>query len=155
MTEAEQVRVYRNLRLDPRQPASAVRSVYASQCLSCGVCCAYYAQNPFHIDLNEADTPPPKLVQIGPRHTGRGGDGWNDNRYMRTVDLKAKDFFGWKGFKKCIAFEGTMGKEVRCGIYEQRPRACSEYDPGSPGCLNARRWAGMPPPEDIMALGRS
>ena len=43
----------------------------------------------------------------------------------------------------CLALEGPDG-DVRCTIYEARPRLCHELQPGDPHCLESRRNAGLP-----------
>ncbi|MEW6166020.1 MAG: YkgJ family cysteine cluster protein [Pseudomonadota bacterium] len=52
---------------------------------------------------------------------------------------------------RCIALAGTIGHEVRCTIYANRPVACSEFAPlsalgmGDAACDDARRRQGLPP----------
>lgn len=155
MTDSE-ANYLRRMRNDSRQSCLDIRKVYADECLTCGICCVYYSQRPFGVPVQIADNAPRKLVQIGPRLKYDGTDSsWSTNRYMRTEGLPAKNFWGWIGFSKCAALKGKVGLNVRCGIYEQRPRACSDFDPGSPACIKARRWVNAPPPKDILALGHS
>ena len=40
---------------------------------------------------------------------------------------------------RCIALQGTVGACVSCKIYEARPQACRNFQPGSPLCLEARQ----------------
>jgi|SRR6185503_3031279 len=156
MNETESRRLL-HLQYDNRQSAVAVRDVYGSECSKCGACCIYYSQGPFGVPVALSDTPPKKLVQIGPRlkYDGEAYKEWNTNSYMRSVPLAASMFFGREGFKKCVALNGELGQSVRCVIYESRPRPCVEFDPGSRACIRARAWAGMPSAEGIMDLGRS
>lgn len=38
----------------------------------------------------------------------------------------------------CAAFTGECGSSCACEIYEQRPRACHDFKPGSVHCTSAR-----------------
>jgi Fe-S-cluster containining protein len=40
---------------------------------------------------------------------------------------------------RCVALEGTVGKQVSCTIYDIRPEVCRKFKPGSPVCRMARR----------------
>ena len=40
---------------------------------------------------------------------------------------------------RCLALRGTVGRRVRCTIYDQRPAACRKVEPGSERCLAHRR----------------
>jgi len=42
---------------------------------------------------------------------------------------------------RCKALEGVIGACVSCSIYENRPRVCKQFEPGSPGCKEARSRA--------------
>ena len=52
---------------------------------------------------------------------------------------------------RCLALAGTVGVEVACTIYVQRPEACREFAPfaalgeGDEACDEARRRCGLPP----------
>jgi Fe-S-cluster containining protein len=39
---------------------------------------------------------------------------------------------------------GEVGRDCACAIHPDRPRACREFEVGSPGCLFAREAAGLP-----------
>lgn len=148
---------WRRLWRDPRQPSESVQSAFSGSCLECGACCLIYATRPFLIPLFESDAPPSKLVQIGPRLSTHGPEpDWDTNRYMRIdrQSARAKDGAIYD-YGKCIALDFVPGKRVGCKIYEERPRCCSEFAPGSPACVRARDWVRLSPPEDVMALGRS
>lgn len=43
----------------------------------------------------------------------------------------------------CVALRGTIGGEVRCACYEQRPEVCRTFQPGSEECRWARGEAGL------------
>jgi uncharacterized protein len=44
---------------------------------------------------------------------------------------------------RCIALRGSIGKHVRCSIYEVRPRPCRRVEPGDASCLRARADAAL------------
>ncbi len=42
---------------------------------------------------------------------------------------------------RCVALSGTIGRAVKCQIYEWRPSPCQDFAMGSDGCSRARlRW---------------
>ena len=49
---------------------------------------------------------------------------------------------------RCVALEGEIGRNVRCGIYQRRPGPCQELESGSDACKRARRKHGLPPLAD-------
>jgi Fe-S-cluster containining protein len=135
-----------------RQSNGVFRDIYTPECQRCGVCCViYHSANPFSISTPTIDRSPipKKFIQIGPRNE-RG-----NNKYLRTVNLKNKQFNGGQQFQVCIALEGSPRRSVKCGIYPIRPKCCSNFDPGSPACVASRHWASMADPEDVFWLGRS
>lgn len=47
---------------------------------------------------------------------------------------------------RCTALAGTLGVEVGCRVYEDRPLVCREFTAGSDDCLALRRVFGFDPP---------
>ena len=41
--------------------------------------------------------------------------------------------------KVCAAFGGVVGSTCFCGIYEERPSACRQFEVGGRACREARR----------------
>ena len=39
---------------------------------------------------------------------------------------------------RCKQLQGVIGKDCKCGIYENRPSVCAMFKPGSEACLQAR-----------------
>lgn len=133
-----------------RQPSRIIKDTYAAECQSCGMCCVRYFYFPFCAaveDSNPPQEPPRKLVQIGPRKGAL-------NRYLRRVPIGISK---WDGFGKCVALDLTLAPshKASCTIYEQRPKCCTDFDPGSPACQSIREWARMDPPAGLVELGRS
>jgi Fe-S-cluster containining protein len=57
----------------------------------------------------------------------------------------------------CRNLEGTRpdgGENKRCTIYEDRPTACRNFEPGSSACLSARAKFGLDGHEPTAALNR-
>jgi uncharacterized protein len=46
--------------------------------------------------------------------------------------------------QRCVALEGTVGKQVGCAIYRLRPTPCRDLQAGSVECLERRREKGLP-----------
>lgn len=52
---------------------------------------------------------------------------------------------------RCVALEGSTGRQVSCSIYDRRPGPCRDFAPYAPlgmgddACDRARRRYGLPP----------
>lgn len=138
-----------------------LKALYSDECQRCGMCCIFYAFRPFSMPIAaQGSQPPRKFIQIGKRHSqytrdeaiafsrGESKVGQEMNAYLRIKPDRI-----WKGHNRCAALEGIQGVKVSCRIYSERPYACSDFDPGSPNCLNIRKWAGIDPIDD--GYGRS
>jgi hypothetical protein len=47
------------------------------------------------------------------------------------------------GARRYAALKGEVGRRCSCRVYDERPRVCREFEPGTPECLGARRRAGL------------
>lgn len=119
-------------------------------CQKCGACCAFFCHVPKHgrptvsTELKERDLQrlPPhvkdKMVQVdlGCRtHTER--------TTLLLPAVKTKEG------AVCGFFEGSIGSNCGCSIYEYRPYNCRHFaaDFDNPSCRMARSWAGIEPVE--------
>jgi len=55
----------------------------------------------------------------------------------KTGQMEVSKYMGGR----CKALEGVIGSCVSCSIYENRPQVCKQFEPGSPGCEEARSGA--------------
>lgn len=104
-------------------------------CIRCGACCAYF-RVAFHWSEAEpflgGQVPTGLTVKLDPHRLAMQGT--EGGKPMR-----------------CVALEGQIGAEVRCGVYDQRPSPCRELLPdgqdGRPSeqCRKARAHFGLPP----------
>lgn len=46
---------------------------------------------------------------------------------------------------RCVALQGSVGRQVSCGIYAQRSSTCREFTAGDERCADARRRHGLAP----------
>jgi hypothetical protein len=76
----------------------------------------------------------------------------DDDKLLRRADLVRKhvtrDAAGVAHLRlahdgRCLALRGTLGGEVSCGIYHQRPSPCRRVQPGDPHCLRYRAEHGV------------
>lgn len=89
-------------------------------CESCGACCAHKWSWPvLRRDRSDAVGIPPAMLR-------------DDYPLMRTEGAR------------CVALRGEVGERCSCAIYEARPLACRNFQPGSMLCLEARTAAGLP-----------
>jgi Fe-S-cluster containining protein len=60
-------------------------------------------------------------------------------RYGKAVGQYRNHFTGaQRPAHVCQALVGTIGRRVRCAIYDRRPRACVLLEPGSKACHRVR-----------------
>ena len=98
-----------------------------TDCQRCGACCASFRVDFSAHELDEqGGTVPAALAVELNAHLWR----------LRGTDHAPP---------RCAALTGTLGRQVSCGIYEWRPSPCREFEPGSPGCVQARRRHGLEP----------
>jgi len=103
-------------------------------CLACGACCASYLVG---LHWSEAE---PTLGGSVPAALTEVLDG--HRLAMRGT---------WAKAPRCVALEGSIGAEARCGIYAQRPGTCRElgaaweHGAPSPQCDRARQRHGLAP----------
>lgn len=112
---------------------SEVKNIHP--CLKCGACCAAFRVS-FHIK----ETLKGGLWQAPITMTEEGGGTWSS---MKGTNHKHRP--------ACAALEGTIGKNVGCTIYENRPSPCrnflASFEDGvhRPRCDEARTKHGLTP----------
>ncbi|MDQ5905183.1 MAG: uncharacterized protein QG672_2777 [Pseudomonadota bacterium] len=106
----------------------------SGNCTKCGACCATY---PVIFARQELDSEP---------------DGWVPVALTETVYSRCAHMAGTvRSPRRCVALRGTIGVEVSCAIYAQRPTPCRDFAPeadagrGDPRCGDARRLNGLAP----------
>lgn len=45
--------------------------------------------------------------------------------------------------RRCAALDGVVGMSVSCRVYNDRPKICRVFPPGSDNCLLARKEVGV------------
>lgn len=104
-----------------------------SPCLSCGACCASFRVSFYWGELQEAGGVVPDMLaeQISPHRACMKGTNQKEPR--------------------CVGLLGTVGEQVRCTIYDNRPSPCREFSCNgevaeyNEGCDKARARFGLPP----------
>ncbi|WP_255989646.1 YkgJ family cysteine cluster protein [Chitinolyticbacter albus] len=102
-------------------------------CLSCGACCAAFRVS---FDVSELES-----------EGGCVPDGLADRENATLARLRGTDY----ARPRCVALIGEIGREVRCGIYRERPGPCREFAPlaeighFADACNRARARHGLPP----------
>ncbi len=80
-------------------------------CEACGGCCVYSWKWPTFVGERDGDGIPRHFIENGRMRCD--GD-------------------------RCSALIGTVGEEVQCRVYENRPLVCQEFAAGSDACLAVR-----------------
>ena len=95
-------------------------------CTACGACCAAFRVDfsVFELDSQGGSVPDGLSVEVS-----------SSASRLRGTDHTPP---------RCAALTGKIGERVGCGIYEWRPSPCRELEPGSDGCIKARRRHGLP-----------
>lgn len=95
-------------------------------CTACGACCAAFRVDfsVFELDSQGGSVPDGLSVEVS-----------SSTNRLRGTDHTPP---------RCAALTGKIGERVGCGIYEWRPSPCRELEPGSDGCIKARRRHGLP-----------
>ena len=101
-------------------------------CQQCGACCVDYFGTEGYIQLNAGESG-------RMRRLGLPVVSWHGQTLLGT-----RSHDGPGGETCCVAFAGKVGGACACAIHPDRPRACREFEPGSPGCRFARQEAGLP-----------
>lgn len=103
-------------------------------CTTCGACCVTYC---VLFLRHELDSEP---------------DGWVPVELTEATSDRGVCMRGTRNRpRRCIALRGTIGVDVRCAIYQQRPSPCRAFAPeaaaghGDAACGDARRFYGLPP----------
>jgi Fe-S-cluster containining protein len=99
------------------------RKVTGDDCVKCGACCVSEYDLDTYVDVepHEAKLIPARMLLR--RH------GFSS---LKTKETRL-------GYVVCTALMGSLGKRVRCAIYEHRPGVCRSFKPGSRPCLESRR----------------
>lgn len=103
-------------------------------CLDCGICCTHFRISFYWA---EGDDAPGGFVPV------EMTEKLNHNlRCMKGSNQVPR---------RCVALSGTVGEQVACSIYENRPTPCREFpvyfDDGTPNpkCDELRATIGLPP----------
>lgn len=105
-------------------------------CMTCGACCASFV-----------------CVDVAPENPISKEDCWEitdkgkSDEYIvdKYIKRKEEDF-------SCTALEGTIGENVSCRVYEDRPRMCRQFEAGSDRCHAVRRAYGLEPFLELMEM---
>lgn len=80
-------------------------------CLTCGACCAFYRVSFYWAEGNDAD------------------HGWVPVEKTEKISLHKRCMKGTNNpAPRCMALEGTVGVDVYCSIYTERPSPCREFE---------------------------
>lgn len=95
----------------------------ASPCLTCGACCASYRVSFYWAEAEALGLPAELTEQRDPW--------WSCMKGTNQAQ------------PRCVALTGTIGAQVACSVYAQRPQACRDLAAGDAQCLRARARHGL------------
>ncbi len=106
--------------------------VSVPDCRTCGACCTTGAADGgrgqlAYLPISKAESKrlPPGVVTLAVI------EGIGSQRSLR--------FNG----DRCAALDGVVGLSCSCRVYDERPRICRVFPPGSPNCVAARAERGL------------
>jgi Fe-S-cluster containining protein len=105
-------------------------------CQSCGACCASPYTGDAYVALDDSEATRLAAAHLPVILQRQGGD---PPEYLPRLGTKLSG----SATRVCAAFEGTPGSTCLCGIYEERPNACRQFEAGSKACREARRSIGI------------
>jgi len=108
--------------MTPRRPAPGA-APGDFDCRACGACCATYRVSFYWAEAAVHGLPDALLERMSPWHACLLGTN--------------------SATPRCTALQGTIGRSVRCTVYDQRPSPCRELPPGDDKCLRARQRHGL------------
>jgi Fe-S-cluster containining protein len=112
-------------------------------CLECGACCRE-AFDATPVDPDEDE---------GPLEASMPGIIERDGNWRQLQRVPSPLF---RGCTRCVALSGDGSRDAPflCHVYEVRPDACRELEPGGEACILARRRVGIEPwPDDATPDG--
>lgn len=104
-------------------------------CQTCGACCVPPQATDVWADVSDTD-----LKRLGSRLARKFVK--HPTVFESLVDGKRPGIRVKDG--RCKALTGQVGNKVACSIYDKRPDACSQFEPGGRGCKELRKLAGLP-----------
>lgn len=99
--------------------------VTQSPCQACGACCASFRVSFYWAEAATNAIPQELTEQVNATVSCMAGTNSKTPR--------------------CGALQGTVGQDLSCRIYPQRPSPCREVQPGDEQCNRARSRHGMAP----------
>lgn len=113
-------------------------------CRTCGACCSYFAvicleafSNESGLGIELLDDDDFSKLPSAMLAFERMPEG---SRLPPYVALRTRKVGEWY---QCVGLEGRVGEACRCGVYDQRPLTCSEFEVGGLKCLKAREARGL------------
>ena len=100
-----------------------------SLCQNCGACCASYRVQFAVYELDEMGGSVPAQ--------------WTEDVNGTTCRMRGTGEVPIR----CVALSGTVGRQVGCTLYHQRPSPCAELAEGSYACNKARARHNLAPIE--------
>jgi Fe-S-cluster containining protein len=104
-------------------------------CQTCGACCVQFGPHDgtAYVYLDRDEVHQMRSLGLPVVRQAMGG-----------VCLGATSHDGAGGRPACVAFTGHLGGPCGCGIYEERPSICRDFEVGGELCRVARSQAGLP-----------
>jgi Fe-S-cluster containining protein len=107
----------------------------ANPCVRCGACCATYRVSFYWSEAAARGLPDALTEKLDPWMSCMAGTS--------------------RPAPRCVALRGTIGGEVACTVYAERPSPCRELQPGDDQCARARLRHGLPPLGADDVVGRT
>jgi Fe-S-cluster containining protein len=113
-------------------------------CQSCGACCVptYDVESYVHLlqeDVDRLDAAG-QLEDLAVQTNRYGPIRYEDPHWALLTKTQTQPE---AEYTVCKALSGPVGKDCSCSIYDSRPKACIDFQPGSLYCQAAREEIGL------------
>src|SRR5688572_13354927 len=105
-------------------------------CQSCGACCVSPYSGDAYVALDDREATRLTLAHLPVILQRQGGD---PPEFLPRLGTK----LGANATNVCAAFGGIVRSMCFCGIYEERPNACRQFEAGGKACREARQRIGF------------
>ena len=109
-------------------PSREIREEYEAKCQSCGLCCCHPLTKADGVVTTDSEMTYYSTESVTYRW-------WHGEE---ITDTQTGFWMRRTSDEKCIALEGTLGQDVRCSIYDDRPSVCRQFEAGSEACIHLR-----------------
>lgn len=119
-------------------------------CTTCGACCVQLDTNKWDPFPGWARVTGADAARLTSRERRDGVERDPDTRGLKSTHygftrvVPTDSTPSGAPVHRCYFLKGKIGDCVSCSIYDRKPEVCTNFEPGEPMCLDARRAFDLP-----------